>query len=173
MKYVDVSLTAEMIKYARDAILDTRVNRTVASPIDTLTGLLGELAFAQWFLGDWKNHDLRGTKGRPDFLNEIEIKTSAFPFRDSLNLLVREDYAQKRKPSCYVQVILDAPQNYVDDVKVGWNCRISGWATSAEVDAAPLRDFGKKGGGRGGYRCHHIQIKDLRPMADFPIRVQK
>lgn len=168
MRYIDVQITAEMLEYARGAEEDVRVHRTRASKIDSLTGLIGELAFAQWFLGDWKAHDVRDTKGRPDFLEVIEVKTSAYPWSDRLNLLVREDYAEKRHPAFYFQVIVDTPNRDAQDIQPGWNCRISGWATPDEVEKAPLRDFGAKGGGRGGYRCRFIAIKDLRSMEAFP-----
>lgn len=169
MRYIDILTTQEMLDTARRSIDAVRVRRTVASPIDTLAGLVGEFAFGQWFLGDWRKHDVFNTKGKADFDDRVEVKTSAYPFRDTLNLLVREDYAQKRRPECYVQVIIDTPDRYARDIEPGWVCRISGWATSEDVDAAPLRDFGAKGGGRGGYRCRHIAIRDLRPMDQFPI----
>lgn len=169
-KYVDIIITAEMIEACKQAIPDIQVNRTKASHIDTLAGSLGEVCFAQWFLGDWRLHDLRGTKGRADFLDQIEVKTSAFPFRDTLNLLVREDYAAKRKPQVYVQTIINTPDRYARDVLPGWICRISGWASPEQVDSAPLRDFGKKGGGQGGYRCHFLEIRRLSPMNNFPIK---
>lgn len=168
MHYIDVPITAEMLDYARGAEEEVRVHRTRASKIDSLTGLIGELAFAQWFLGDWRAHDVRDTKGRPDLLGVIEVKTSAYPWSDRLNLLVREDYAEKRRPAFYVQVIVDTPDRNAQDILPNWNCRISGWATPEEVDSAPLRDFGSKGGGRGGYQCRFIAIKDLKSMASFP-----
>lgn len=168
MRFIDVPITVEMLDYAREAEEDVRVHRTRASEIDSLTGLIGELAFAQWFLGDWKKHDVRDTKGRPDILDVIEVKTSAYPWSDRLNLLVREDYAAKRQPAYYVQVIVDTPDRNAKDIQPGWNCRISGWATPEDVDRAPLKDFGAKGGGRGGYQCRFISIKDLQSMADFP-----
>ena len=98
----------------------------------------------------------------------IEVKTSAFPWSEKLNLLVRKDYAEKRQPAYYVQVIVDTPDRKADDIAPGLICRISGWATPEEVDAAPLRDFGSKFGGRGGYQCRYIAIKNLRPMETFP-----
>lgn len=168
-RYVDVILSEDMLAAAREAVATVQVHRTQASPIDTLAGICGELAFGEWFLGDWRRHDLLNTKGKADFLDRIEVKTSAFPFSDRLNLLVREDYAAARKPEAYVQVILDVPEPYVRDLAPGLTCRLSGWATSPEVDAAPLRDFGAKGGGRGGYLCHHIAIRGLQPMATFPV----
>ena len=45
-KYVDVTITAEMIQECRAAIPDIQVHRTKVSPIDTLAGSLGELCFA-------------------------------------------------------------------------------------------------------------------------------
>ena len=85
-----------MINEALRLIPITQVNRTIASKIDTLTGHLGEFAFAQYFFRDWRSHNVGWNKGEPDF-GKIEIKTSAFPFNNRLNLLVREDYAQKNK----------------------------------------------------------------------------
>lgn len=169
LTYIDIQITAEMLEAASAAVDAVKVDRTVASPYDTLAGLIGELAFAQWFLGDWRKHDFLTTKGKPDFLNRIEVKTSAFPFRDTLNLLVREDYAAARKPDAYVQTIINISDRNASKLEPGLICRISGWTTAAVVDAAPLRDFGAKGGGPGGYRCHYIQIKNLNPMNTFPI----
>lgn len=168
MAYIDIEITQEMLDHARGAEEEVRVHRTRASQIDSLTGLIGELAFAEWFLGDWRLHDVRGTKGQPDIIGRIEVKTSAFPFSDRLNLLVREDYAEKRHPDFYVQVIIDTPDKNAKDILPGWNARISGWATSDMVDKAPLKDFGAKGGGFGGYRCRFIQIKNLHSMDEFP-----
>lgn len=169
MAYIDIPITEEMLETAHATIEHVKVDRTVASPYDTLTGLLGEMAVAQWFLGDWRKHDLVGTKGRPDIEDRIEVKTSAYPFRDTLNLLVREDYAEARKPEVYVQVIINIPTPDAKTIEVGTICRISGWATSDEVAKADLRDFGAKGGGKGGYRCRYIQIRSLHDMDTFPI----
>lgn len=170
--YIDVIITREMLAFASSMIEQLRVRRTVASPYDTLAGILGELAVAEWFYGDWKKHDLINTKGKADILNRIEIKASAFPFRDTLNLLVREDYAKSRKPECYIQVIIDQPTPNERTIKEGRIARICGWATSEDVDKAPLRDFGSKGGGAGGYRCRYISIKNLNSMNNFPIARQ-
>ena len=167
--YVDVEIVPEMLTAAAAVEKDIRVHRTRASNVDALAGAIGELCFAEWFLGNWRWHDLTGTKGRADFLDRIEVKTSAFPFRDTLNLLVREDYAQKRQPECYVQTIIDTPDRYAKSIEPGWICRLSGWTDAAAVDRAPLKDFGSKSGGRGGYRCRYIQIRNLRPMSEFPI----
>lgn len=169
-RYVEVRLTEEMLRATRDAEPSARVNRTKASQIDTITGLAGELAFAEWFFGDWRKHDLLSTKGKIDIADKIEIKTSAFPFSDRLNLLVREDYTVARKPDYYVQVIIDVNDRRANALSPGLNCIISGWATHVDVDAAPLRDFGSKQGGLGGYRCKYIAIKNLHPMSEFPLR---
>ena len=171
MKYIDIPVTAEMMDYANSIADDVRIHRTVASPFNTLAGLIGELAFGQWYLGDWRKHDAQATKGKADFEDRIEVKTSAYPFSPNLNLLVREDYAEKRRPEYYVQVIIDTPDKNVRTLEPGWNCRIAGWATADDIDAAPLRDFGSKGGGRGGYRCRYISIRQLNPMATFPVRI--
>jgi hypothetical protein len=160
--YPRIKITAEMLAEAERLGPSVKVDRTQASPIDTLAGILGEFAFAEYFFGDWRRHSVGNNKGQVDFGN-VEVKASAFPFRDTLNLLVREDYAQRRAPTAYVQVIINVKSGSVD-VPAGTEVVMGGWEQSAVVHNAPLRDFGSKGGGHGGYRCHHIAIRDLRPI---------
>jgi hypothetical protein len=167
-----VMITSEMISRAKDLIPSTKVNRTVASDIDTLTGHLGEFAFAQFFYGDWGKNRVGENKGDVNF-KDIEIKTSAFPFNKNLNLLVREDYAKKRKPPFYIQIIIDVDDPKANEIKDGTRAYICGFATAVDVDNAPLRDFGSKFGGRGGYRCHYINIQNLKPMNTFEEHYKK
>ena len=82
---------------------------------------------------------------------------------------MREDYAAARQPECYVQVIIDLPSRDARTIEAGTIARIAGWATSDEVDRAPLKDFGSKTGVAGGYRCRYIAIRNLRGMQIFPI----
>lgn len=167
MNYPSVTIKQEMLEKAHLIRDQVKVNRTIASPIDTLTGIIGEFAFAEYFFGDWKNNNVTTNKGRMDF-NGIEVKTSAYPFRDSLNLLVREDYAQKRKPDFYIQVIIDVNRKNADNIQPGTKAIIAGWATYKDIDAAPKKDFGSKyHHEEGGYKCHHIMIKTLKSMDKF------
>ena len=105
-------------------------------------------------------------KGEVNFI-DIEIKTSAFPFRDTLNLLVREDYANKRKPPFYIQIIIDVIDSKADEIYENTKAYIAGWATANEVDCAPKKDFGSKLSQHGGYKCFYIQIKNLHLMSNF------
>jgi len=166
IKYPMVLITQGMIDEAERLIDKVKVNRTIASKIDALTGILGEFAFAQYMYGDWRKNRVGENKGEVDFL-DIEVKTSAYPFRDTLNLLVREDYARRRKPPYYVQIIIDVKDKRADDIKAGTKAIIAGWATSKEIEGAPKRDFGSKGGGPGGYQCFYIPIRKLHPMEIF------
>lgn len=155
-----------MITAAKKLIPATKVNRTVASKIDTLSGHLGEFAFAQYFYGDWRKHRVGKNRGQPDF-PDVEIKASAFPFSENLNLLVREDYAKKRKPKYYVQIILNVSSRDAEEIKPNIKAVICGYATSKEVDAAPKRDFGSKLGAEGGYRCYYIPLRNLHPIREL------
>lgn len=155
-----------MIDEANGLTNKVKVNRTVASKIDTLTGVLGEFAFAEYMYQDWRKNRVGMNKGEVDF-KDVEIKTSAFPFRETLNLLVREDYAQKRKPPFYVQIIIDVNSSKADKIEAGTKAYITGWATAAEVDAAPKKDFGSKLSDAGGYKCFYIQIRNLHDMNTF------
>lgn len=161
-----VLVSREMLEEAFKLIPTTRVERTIASQIDTLTGHLGEFAFAAFMWNDWKKHRVGNNKGQADYDN-IEIKTSAFPFNPKLNLLVREDYAQKRKPDYYVQLIIDVASAKADKIEEGTRIVLCGYATAHEVDCAPLKDFGSKLSDKGGYRCHYIPITKLKPVEEL------
>ncbi len=164
--YPTIEITDEMIAAAKRLVHTVQVNRTVASRIDTLTGILGEFVFAQYLTGNWRNHRVGANRGEVDF-PDLEVKTSAYPFREDLNLLVREDYAAKRKPGFYVQIIIDVPVATASEIASGTKAYICGYASSEEVDKAPRKDFGSKVGRHGGYQCHHIQISALHPMNAF------
>jgi len=165
-----IEITQEMIDYAEKKIDEVRVHRTQASKIDTLAGVIGEFVFAQYYYGDWKKNFVGTNKGKSDF-RDVEIKASAFPFNEHLNLLVREDYAQKRKPPFYIQIIISVKDNKADRIVAGTKAFICGFATTKEVDNAPTKDFGSKLSSKGGYKCHYIPIKSLHPMNEFMIKL--
>ncbi len=169
--YPVVTITEEMLAASQKLINNVQVNRTVASKIDTLTGIIGEYVFAQFFYGDWKKNNIGENKGEVDFEN-IEIKTSSFPFNENLNLLVREDYALKRKAPFYIQIILDVESSKAEQIKPNTKAYICGWATAEEVDKATLKDMGSKLSTKGGYKCRCIPIKKLHSMDDFKENLQ-
>jgi len=164
--YKIVVITEEMLIDGLKMISDVRVNRTIASKIDTLTGIIGEYVFAQFFYDDWRKNNVGKNKGEVDFEN-IEIKTSSFPFNENLNLLVREDYALKRKAPFYIQIILDVESSKAEQIKPNTKAYICGWATAEEVDKAILKDMGSKLSSKGGYKCRCIPIKKLHSMDEF------
>lgn len=166
MDYPFVLITDDWLSKAKELLPQVRVYRTQASDIDTLVGILGEFAFAAWYYGDWRKNRVGENKGEVNF-KDIEIKTSAFPFSDRLNLLVREDYAKKRKPPYYIQCIIDIDSRRGNTILSGTKVYICGFASSDEVDSAPLRDFGSKYGRPGGYLCHYIPINSLHPINEL------
>ncbi len=168
MKYPRITISDEMIAAARPLSREVAMRRTKASAVDALAGVLGEMAFAQYLYSDWRRHELLTNKGRADF-DTIEVKASAFPFSTRLHLLVREDYAAKRKPLCTVQIVLDVKDARAGDIPAGTFAILCGYATSDEIDAAPMKDFGSKLGGAGGYRCRYIPISKLHPMSELSL----
>ncbi len=161
-----VLITQKWIEEAKRLEEKVVVRRTKASNIDTLTGILGEFAFAEWFYGDWKKNRVGENKGEVNF-KDIEIKTSAFPFSERLNLLVREDYARKRKPPIYIQIIIDVKNRNASSIEPDTEAIICGYASAEEVDNAPLHDFGTKYGSSGGYKCHFISILNLHDIEEL------
>lgn len=163
-EYACIRISEEMLAEARRLEEVVRVDRTRASEVDSLAGILGEFAFAAVLYGDWRRHRVEENRGQVDF-GDIEVKTSAFPFHESLNLLVREDYALRRTPAFYVQVVLDVESSKAASIPAGTEAVIAGWERGHIVHQAPLRDFGSKRGGSAGYRCHYVAISDLQPIA--------
>jgi hypothetical protein len=161
-----------MIEDAKKRSPSIQVHRTKTSNFDTIFGVIGEYCFAQWLFGEWESHSKLDTKGQADFFNRIEVKTSAFPFSEKLNLLVREDYAKKRKPDFYVQTIIDLPKRYVQELPEDLKCILAGYATAEEIDNAPLKDFGSKYGGPGGYKCRYIPISELKPIDNLRTQIK-
>ena len=162
-----ILISREMIEDALSRAPTLQVNRTKASHYDTVFGILGEYCFAQWLVGEWISHSKLDTKGKIDFFERVEIKTSAFPFSERLNLLVRDDYASKRKPEFYVQTIIDLPHRDWIDLPENLSCVLAGYATADEIENAPHKDFGSKFGGPGGYKCRYISIANLKPVTDL------
>jgi hypothetical protein len=164
--YPEIVISREMLSEAQRLVPQAKVNRTVASPIDTLVGHLGEFVFAAYFFGDWRRHRVGKNRGEVDF-EDVEIKTSAHPFSTNLHLLVRQDYAQKRKPATYVQIIIDIPSQHTEAIAQGTTAILCGFADADSVDCAPLKDFGAKPNHESGYQCHYIPIEQLRPMTQL------
>ncbi|MDD8018527.1 MAG: hypothetical protein PHP42_09160 [Bacteroidota bacterium] len=165
-KYPVNIITEEMIRDAEAKVNHVHVHRTVASKIDTLTGVLGEYIFAEYFYKDWKKNRVGRNKGKMDF-HDIEIKASTFPFSERLNLLVRKDYAEKRKPPFYILIIIDAKTPIAKTILPKTKAYLCGWATWNEVDQSPMKDMGSKVSDCGGYQCHYIPISKLHPMEAF------
>ncbi len=160
-----VIVSQEMINFATQHVADCQIRRTQTSPVDTLTGHLGELCFAQYYYGDWQHNYIGKNAGQEDF-KDIEVKCSYFQMSLRLHLLVRHEYTTVRKPRATVQVILDRI-DHAQDIPAGTRAYICGYATSPEVDAAPVKDWGSKMGSQGGYLCHGIELGQLHPISEL------
>lgn len=168
MQRPTIEITEEIFCYAQEMIAKTRVYRTQASQHDTMTGNLGELAFAEWYFGDWRKNTLGASKGRPDF-GDIEIKTSAYPFRESLNLKVRSDYADRRTPSHYVQQIINIPARGAPPA-VGQKVVICGFCVGSDLkQIGQLKPEITNTSSAAGYSCWNVSLSKLSPMSEFPL----
>lgn len=157
-----LTVTQEMLDEARRLSKRVAVSRTKASEgdNDTTIGILGELLWAQFMYRDWRKNSVGRNMGRADD-GETEIKCSAYPYRETLNLLVREDYALKRKPKQYVQILLNVPEARPKEIPAGTEALVVGWATPEQVDAAEVREFTTR---NGVLRCKAVPFTDLKPF---------
>jgi hypothetical protein len=166
-----VIICAEMLAEAERFAGRTRVRRTQASSHDTLVGNLGELAFAEYYCGGFKFHRLVVNRGEPDF-PDIEIKTSAYPFRDWLHLKVREDYAAKRQPAFYVQTIIDVPDPS-SRPDMGMKILFCGFCSHHELMARGcLVPQKTKNGKQADFNCWELPIRQLHPMNELAVLPQ-
>ena len=161
-----VTITSDMLAYANAQRNQCEVRRTKASPHDTEIGILGELCFAQYYYGSWQHNNVLRNAHKVDFPElGVEVKCSWYAMDiDRLHLVVREDYAKSRKPTAYIQVIIDKQS---DTISVGDQAYICGFATSAEVDAADKHDMGSKLGKSGRYQSHCIPLRSLHPISEL------
>jgi len=164
-----IVITQEMFDEAKRFEAKTRVARTQASKHDTLTGNLGELAFARYFFGDFQRHRLGQTKGGTDF-PKTEIKTSAHPFRETLHLPIRSDYQVRRRPPLYVLVILNVEKINAPPT-VGCHAIICGYCSWEEA----LRHGRERwiATPDGGYNCMFVPMRFLHEMRHFRAAYQE
>lgn len=161
-----IEITAEQIDAANALVPANRVHRTRVSPVDTLGGILGEFAFSQWLTGDWRNHEVGTNKGKADLFGLVEVKTSIYPFKETLNLVIREDYGSKFK-DVYVQHIIDVADSYRKDIVPGTRVIICGFASHEQATSKPAQPMTMRGGMKTPYKVFTIPISELQPMADF------
>tara|TARA_Y100001949_G_scaffold160648_1_gene152402 strand:- start:658 stop:1185 length:528 start_codon:yes stop_codon:yes gene_type:complete len=163
MLYVEI--TPDMMRYANSLHSKLKMDRTVESEIDSLIGLMGELVFASWFYGDYmKGNTLAEIKenyGQPDFDRKYEIKASCHKYSENLNLPVREDYAKKRTPQYYIQVLFDTEKPAIDThtraLLIGW---IDGYQATEGKEPQTM-------GRVTSFKCYLTPFKQLHPMSDL------
>ena len=142
-----------------------RVHRTRTSAVDTIGGALGEFAFSEWFTGSWENHEVGSNKGKADFRGLVEVKTSVYPFRENLNLVIREDYGAKFKP-LYVQIIIDVADKREKRIHEGIRAVLCGFATHEQATAKPAAHMNMPFG-KTPYKAFTTPIGELSPMGEF------
>ncbi len=166
MERIVVKITADHLAAAERLVPHNGIARTKVSAVDTLGGILGELVFAEWLTGDWRNHEVGSNKGRADLMGLLEVKTSVYPYSERLNLVIREDYGAKFKP-VYVQLIVDIPDKANKAITAGLPVIICGFATHAEAVSRPPRALPMGQGRETPFKVFTTPITRLRPMAEF------
>lgn len=159
-----VEITTPMIQYCNKIKDRLDMNRTKESSIDTEVGIMGELVFAQWMYGDYMRgntlSEIRDNFGQVDFDGRYEIKASAHKFSWKLHLPVRQDYAEKRKPLYYIQVLFDTDKPVIS---VYTNAMIIGYCSSAMALDREPETMGRV----TSFKCYLTPFSDLLPMSDF------
>lgn len=161
---IKITITQEMINEALKHSQKGRLTHDRASKLDALIGNLGEIVFAEHYLGDWQKHNLGKNHGKTDF-NGIEVKCSAYPYHQNLNLLVKKCYTKKRKPNAYVSVIIDVEEKKPSCINAGDIAIISGYATSEQVEQSQSLSFKVLGNEKRRIDCFATPITELNCMS--------
>jgi len=94
----------------------------------------------------------------------VEIKTSKTRVDVRSHLMVREDYAQKRRAAFYVLALVPFAQ--VDGAET--DVFLCGWATHDELVARPpVERVSRHTGKPQGYKCYEILCADLHGMREL------
>ena len=152
-----------------------QMRRTRASPWDAYIGTLGELVWAKLRHGHIDQFDTLNTRGQVDDVAagahaswQIEVKTSKTRISPYSHLMVREDYAQRRRPDVYVLVLLPQSQ----PIFAERDAFVCGWATHPEVLAhLPRERHSHHTGSAQGFRCHEIAVHELHPLTELPFKL--
>jgi len=161
-----IEITREHIEEAKLLVPNNQVHRTRVSPVDTLGGIIGEFIFTQWLTGDWRDHEVGTNKGKADLFGLIEVKTSIYPFKETLNLVIREDYGAKFK-DVYVQNIINVADAYRKDIVPGTQAIICGFATHEQATSKAAQPMTMRGGMKTPYKVFTVPIAQLQPMDGF------
>jgi len=167
-----IEITREQIEAAEALVPENRIHRTKVSPVDTLGGILGEFAFAQWLTGDWRNNEVGKNKGKADLFGLVEVKTSIYPFKETLNLVIREDYGTKFK-DLYVQNIINVKDSYHKNIIPGTQVIICGYTTHDQATSKPAQPMTMRGGMKTPYKVFRVPITELSPMNEFVANFNK
>ena len=159
-----VKISQSMLDYAKSLEHKMQMNRTKESEVDTLSGLMGEFVFAEWWYDDWKKgnrySNLVDNFGKPDFEGHIEIKSSVFPFSEKLHLPIRQDYAEKRCPPVYIFVCFNVSNRYKKLITADTQAIIVGWTDGKTAHEGKLAYMP----GVKGFKCYLTPVPKLRPM---------
>jgi hypothetical protein len=94
------------------------------------------------------------------------VKTSIYPFKETLNLVIREDYGAKFK-DVYVQNIINVKDSYRKDIVPGTHVIICGFATHEQATSIPAQPMTMRGGMKTPYKVFTVPISKLSPMDGF------
>ena len=167
-RHIDLIVDEDILKAAEWRCRNgTIIERDSGSPTDHLVGMLGEMMFVQWLWGDWRYQDPARNHGKVDIDGRIEVKSSAVQIDVARFMLAREDYVRARQAEIYVQCIFGTAFRGDHAIVAGMTCRIAGWASHAELAAAPLKTFTDKHGDLQNYANHALPLWKTRSMAGF------
>lgn len=158
------TISEEMLEYAKSLEDKLQMNRTKESKVDTLTGILGELVFADFWYGDWKREnsydEFVSNFGKPDFEGRFEVKSSCHKFDWKLNLLIRQDYNEKRIPPFYVQILFDTDTKEIT-TKTG--AIIIGYTYGEKAHNGELKEIA----GITTFKAYHTPFEELSPIYEL------
>lgn len=161
-----VVITEELFQEAKRLIPQIQLQNDRANEFDALTGTVGELAFAQWFYGDFRSHSVGRNFGKSDF-EGIEVKTSLHTLTSARHLIAKASYVETRPAAFYVQCFCNSSTPRRGPL-IGDTVFVAGWLAKEQ-----LLNLGRENwevtrdGENTGIRTLRVPLPRLNPMEEF------
>jgi len=160
-------ITQQILEEANKHLATIQLHNDRANLYDSLTGSIGEIAFAQWMFKDLHAHNLGKNFGNGDF-DEIEIKTSLTLFNHRRHLVAKESYVRDHPSTIYVQCFISSRTPWRGPL-LGDTVFIAGWTDHQTLISHGFRcNETTRSGKNTGIKTFRLPLSKLQPMHSLP-----
>lgn len=160
-------ITQEMLEEAKKHVSAIQLHNDRANLHDSLTGSIGEIAFAKWRFEDLYAHNIGKNFGNGDF-DEIEIKTSLTLFSCRMHLIAKESYVRDHPSTIYVQCFISSRTPWRGPL-IGDTVFVAGWCDHQTLISHGFKcNETTREGKKTGIKTLRLPVSKLQPMHSLP-----